>query len=239
MKAKYSTHLVLLLFMLLSSCGIYQRKYTHGHYFQGRQVVISSVEKKIEKQKPSENENESEKHCQSQNVKERWDTIVPLPLPVEKKDSAIAFPPEQMNKVDEDEYAPYMDVPKQSQIDEEYINKQIEKTYKAGYWTMGIPFIGWGLLRLALINGSFYTLDSTFFLILFTLAMLLAMAYLVTFILSLIWGFETQGKIEKYFKNHSLYHHWKERSSWGIILGFLGLLSPIISFILFLVSFGV
>ena len=116
----------------MASCGIYQRKYTHGQYFQGRQVVISSVENKIDKQKQSESENESEKQCQSQNVKERWDTIVPLPLPVEKKDSAIAFPPEQMNKVDEDEYAPYMDVPKQSQIYEEDINKQREKTVNAG-----------------------------------------------------------------------------------------------------------
>jgi len=121
---------------------------------------------------------------------------------------------------------------------EEHISKQIDKTFKADYATIAIPFLGWGIFRLALFNQSFYTIDGNFLLLFFTLAMLLAMAYMVTFILSLVWGFDTQSKIQKYFKHHQLYDAWKERNSWSIILAFLGLLSPIISFILFIVSFN-
>lgn len=219
---------------MMSSCGIYQRKYTHGHYFQGKQVIITSVEEQSGKQR------ESGKQSASQNVKERLDTIVPLPLPIEKKDSVVVDTTSHKKEqiYSDHDYVEPLKSATPSTWDEDQISKQIDKTFKADYFTLGLPFLGWGVLRLALINGSFYSINQNFFLIFFTLATLLSMAYLLTFILSLVWGFETQGKIEKYFKNHSLYNHWKQRNSWSIILAFLGLLSPIISFIFFLVSLG-
>ena len=215
---------------MTSSCGIYQRKYTHGHYWSGlnQQEYLYKIEKQSESEK------------QSQNVKERWDTIVPLPLPVEKKDSIVVDSSTPVRKEINPDYDYVRPVKPSTQyaLDEDQISRQIDKTFKADYFTLGLPFLGWGILRLALINGSFYSIDQNFLLIFFTLAMLLSLAYILTFILSLVWGFETQGKIERYFKNHSLYNHWKQRNSWSIILAFLGLLSPIISFILFLVSLG-
>jgi len=215
----------------MSSCGIYQRKYTRGHYWSG--VNPMNYDHKFEQ--------ESEKQSESENVKERLDTIVPLPLPVEKKDSIVvdSSTPERKEINPDYEYVSPVKPSTQYAWDEDQISKQIDKTFKADYFTLGLPFLGWGILRLALINGSFYSIDQNFLLIFFTLAMLLSLAYILTFILSLVWGFETQGKLDRYFKNHSLYNHWKQRNSWSIILAFLGLLSPIISFILFLVSLGV
>jgi len=234
MKLKFSLSFLSLILLMMSSCGIYQRKYTHGHYWSGlnQQEYLYKIEK--------QSESESEKQCQSQNVKERWDTIVPLPLPVEKKDSIVVDSSTPVRKEINPDYDYVRPVKPSTQyaLDEDQISKQIDKTFKADYFTLGLPFLGWGILRLALINGSFYSIDQNFLLIFFTLAMLLSLAYILTFILSLVWGFETQGKIERYFKNHSLYNHWKQRNSWSIILAFLGLLSPIISFILFLVSLG-
>lgn len=237
MKLKYTLSFLSLILLFMSSCGIYQRKYTHGHYWSGVNAV--NYDNKFEKESEKESEKQSEQ--QSESEKERLDTIVPLPLPVEKKDSIVVDSsiPER-NEIDPDyDYVRPVKPSTQYAWDEDQISKQIDKTFKADYFTLGLPFLGWGILRLALINGSFYSIDQNFLLIFFTLAMLLSLAYILTFILSLVWGFETQGKLERYFKNHSLYNHWKQRNSWSIILAFLGLLSPIISFILFLVSLGV
>ncbi len=234
--------------LMLNGCGIYQRKYTHGLYFPDREVVTASnilkSESEKQSQKQSEKENESEKENQYVIF---IDTIVPLPLPQAKTPPAMPMPQEKKDTVSpgdyklepiEEEYT-YPSSERLNAPNEEYISKQIDKTFKADFATIGIPFLGWGLFRLALINQSYTSPVFENFLLLFlTLAMLLAMAYLVTFILSLVWGFDTQSKIQKYFKNHQLYDSWKERNSWSIILAFLGLLSPIVSFILFILSFN-
>ncbi len=220
--------------LMLNGCGIYQRKYTHGLYFPDRDVVTAS---KLEK---SENENEN-KYVIFE------DTIVPLPLPQAKTPPAMPMPQEKKDTVSpgdyklepiEEEYT-YPSSERLNAPNEEYISKQIDKTFKADYATIGIPFLGWGIFRLALINQTYTSPTFENFILLFlTLAMLLTLAYMTTFILSLVWGFDTQSKIRKYFQNHQLYESWKERNSWSIILAFLGLLSPIVSFILFIVSFN-
>lgn len=224
----------------MTSCGIYQRKYTHGHYWSGlnTQEYLHKIENQKENQKEKQNGKQLETVQASMEV--RLDTISPLPLPVEKKDSiAVDSSTPERKEINPDyDYVRPVKPSTQYALDEDQMSKQIDKTFKADYFTLGLPFLGWGILRLALINGSFYSIDQNFLLIFFTLAMLLSVAYILTFILSLVWGFETQGKLDRYFKNHSLYNHWKQRNSWSIILAFLGLLSPIISFILFLVSLG-
>jgi predicted small lipoprotein YifL len=228
---------VIIAALMLNGCGIYQRKYTHGLYFPDRDVVTASNQEKSEKDKEKEKENE--------NVL-LIDTISPLPLPQAKTPPSMPLPQEKVdtstindNKPElvDEEYT-YPSTERLNTPSEENISKQIDKTFKADYATIAIPFLGWGIFRLALFNQSFYTIGGNFLLLFFTLAMLLAMAYLVTFILSLVWGFDTQTKIQKYFKHHQLYDAWKDRNSWSIILAFLGLLSPIISFILFIVSFN-
>ena len=229
---------VIILILLFSSCGIYQRKYTHGLYFPYRNVVTSSKLEKSEKEKEKENENEYVIFV---------DTIVPLPLPQAKTPPAMPMPQEKKDTISpgdyklepiEEEYT-YPSVERLNTPSEEQISKQIDKTFKADYATIGIPFLGWGIFRLALINQTYTSPTFENFILLFlTLAMLLTLAYMTTFILSLVWGFDTQSKIRKYFQNHQLYESWKERNSWSIILAFLGLLSPIVSFILFIVSFN-
>jgi hypothetical protein len=228
---------VILSALMLNGCGIYQRKYTHGLYFPDRDVVTASNIEKSEKEKEKENENEYVIFI---------DTIVPLPLPQAKTPPAMPMPQEKKDTVSsgdyklepiEEEYT-YPSVERLNTPSEEHISKQIDKTFKADYATIAIPFLGWGIFRLALFNQSFYAIGGNFLLIIFTLVMLLSLTYMVTFILSLVWGFDTQSKIQKYFRNHQLYDTWKERNSWSIILAFLGLLSPIISFILFIVSFN-
>jgi predicted small lipoprotein YifL len=237
---------VIIAALMLNGCGIYQRKYTHGLYFPDRDVVTASNIEKSE----SEKEKQSEKEKEKENLNEYVifiDTIVPLPLPQAKTPPAMPMPQEKKDTVSPGDYKlepieeefTYPSVERLNTPSEEQISKQIDKTFKADYATIGIPFLGWGIFRLALINQSFRSPNfENFILLFFTLAMLLAMAYMVTFILSLVWGFDTQSKIQKYFKNHQLYDAWKERNSWSIILAFLGLLSPIISFILFWLSFG-
>ncbi len=233
---------VIILILLFSSCGIYQRKYTHGLYFPDRDVVTASNLQKSDSEKQSQKQSENESEyviC--------VDTIVPLPLPQAKTPPAMPMPQEKKDTVSpgdyklepiEEEYT-YPSVERLNTPSEEQISKQIDRTFKADYATIGIPFLGWGIFRLALLNQSYRSPTFENFILLFlTFAMLLAMAYLVTFILSLVWGFDTQSKIQKYFKNHQLYDSWKERNSWSIILAFLGLLSPIVSFILFIVSFN-
>ena len=217
---------VIITALMLNGCGIYQRKYTHGYYFQDRNAVTASTIEKREK--------------------EKIDTIAPLPLPQAKTPPSMPLPQEKKDTIASgdnkpepiDEEYTYPSIERLNAPSEEHISNQIDKTFKADYATIAIPFLGWGIFRLALFNQSFNTIGGNFLLIIFTLAMLLSLAYMVTFILSLVWGFDTQSKIQKYFRNHQLYDTWKERNSWSIILAFLGLLSPIISFILFLVSFN-
>lgn len=230
--------------LMLNGCGIYQRKYTHGLYFPDRDVVTASNVLKSEKQSQKQSEKEKEKESEYVIC---VDTIVPLPLPQAKTPPAMPMPQEKKDTVSpgdykiepiEEEYT-FPSSERLNAPNEEYISKQIDKTFKADFATIGIPFLGWGLFRLALINQTYTSPNfENFILLFFTLAILLAMAYLVTFIMSLVWGFDTQSKIQKYFKNHQLYDAWKERNSWSIILAFLGLLSPLISFILFIVSFN-
>jgi hypothetical protein len=236
MQSKYTTALLFpCLILLFASCGFQGRKYTHGYWMNHHNSIETSIGSK------------SENSIQNSDL--RLDTIipeskpvpVPLPLPLpQSKDtlssspSSSSIPQQETPPVYHEEYNQKSTTPE----DEAVIEKKISNTLKADFATWITPFIGWGMLRLFFLNNTLYSVDSTILLLFFTIATLLAMGYIVSFVLGLVWGFEAKSKLQKLYQNHPLYEHWKERNSWSIILAFLGLLAPIISFILFLVSFN-
>lgn len=215
--------------VLLSSCGFQGRKYTRGYWLESRQAPITAsvVKPKLAM-------------IQDTIIPESKPTPLPLPLPQSKdttyqNNTEVTLPPPASPSFEANEDFHQNEHPHQAEAD---IEKKISNTLKADFITFATPFVGWGLLRIFITNNSFYSIDSAAVLVLFTIGTLLVTLYSVSFILSLVWGFDTKSKLEKYFQNHPLYPHWKERSVWSIIFAFLGLLAPIISFILFIASFN-